>query len=172
MQQVSTGFSGIRDWARNRSANKAVSGISTAFFWLFPAALGLFVMGSIVHERVLAMSWEFAEYGSIARNVDRGMGAVSNAFEPYDLVPLKNTLPRPRPPIILHNRTLLPIWLTSASVALLGPSDFAVTLPNILAFVALLLLTGFLERQALPETGIPLAATLVASTPVVFHSAL
>ena len=57
-----------------RSSNKTVSRASAAFFWLFPAALGLFVMGSIVHERVLAMSWEFAEYGSIARNVDRGMG--------------------------------------------------------------------------------------------------
>src|SRR5215472_6837996 len=135
MQQVSTGFSSIRDWVRNRSANKAVSRASTAFFGLFPTAFGLFVMGSIIHERVLGMSWEFAEYGSIARNVNRGMGAVSGAFEAYDLVPLKNKLPRPRPPIILFYRTLLPIWLTSASVALFGPSDFAVTLPNILAFV-------------------------------------
>src|SRR5262249_57226767 len=110
-------------------ANKAVSRASTAFFWLFPVAFGLFVMGSILHERVLGMSWEFGEYASIARNVNRGMGAVSNGFSAYDLVAHKNTLPRPRPPIILINRTLLPIWLTSASVALLCPSDFARMLP-------------------------------------------
>jgi hypothetical protein len=141
--------------------------------YLLPLALSLSIVTSILrHERVLGMSWEFAEYGSIARNLNRGAGAVSGAFEPYDLALLKDVVPRPSPPFAVHNRTLLPIGLTAASLGLFGDSDFAVMLPHILLLLALLLLTNHLERRLVPGTHVPFAAVLVASTPVVFNSAI
>jgi hypothetical protein len=143
------------------------------FSYLFPLLLSLSIVVSVLqNERIVGMSWEFAEYGSIARNINRGAGAVSGAFEPYDLALLKKVDPRPTPPIAIHNRTLLPIWLTAASIRLFGEGDVQVMLPHILALLALVFLTNHLERRLVPGTHLPFAAVLVAATPVVFLSAI
>ena len=141
--------------------------------YLLPVVLGLFVVTSVIlRERVLGMSWEFSEYGSIARNIVRGDGAVSGSFEPYDLSILRNVAPKPRPPIVIFNRTLLPIWLTVAAVWTFGANDGAIMLPHILALIALLLLATHIERRLAPGAILPVGAVLLAFSPVVYQSAI
>lgn len=143
------------------------------FSYILPAGLALLLCLLVLRQEYVAgVGWEFAEYGTMARNLWRGGGAVSSAMLPYDLALKHDLVPSLRPPMALHNRNLLPVGLMAVSIKLFGERDGALILPHILAFLAFVLLTNHVERRCLPGTTVPVAATLLACSPKVLFTAL
>lgn len=141
---------------------------SAVVSYLFPAAVAVvIVMGIWTREYVAGVGWEFAEYGTMARNLLRGQGATSSAFLPFDLALKERMVPRPHPPIGPCNRNLLPTWLTALAMLAFGQRDLAVILPHVLALVAFVLITNYLERRLISGAVFPVAATILACSPKV-----